>query len=195
MLRSDYRYHVGIDEVGRGPLAGPVVVCALSVPATFDFTLTEGIKDSKKLTEKKRKEWVIKIDAWKEHGLRYKFTSIDASVIDEKGITFAITSALNESLNALQLPKAETLVLLDGGLKAPAEYIHQETIIKGDEKEAVIAMASIVAKVFRDDFMCELDKEYPEYGLAIHKGYGTAKHREAIQKFGMSNIHRRTWIK
>jgi ribonuclease HII len=195
MSEINIKYKVGIDEVGRGPLAGPVVVCALSVPVTFDFTLTEGIKDSKKLTEKKRKEWVVKIDVWKELGLRYKFTSIDASVIDEKGITFAITSALNESLNTLQLPKTETLVLLDGGLKAPAEYIHQETIIKGDEKEAVIAMASIVAKVFRDDFMCELDKEYPEYGLAIHKGYGTAKHIDAIKKYGMTNIHRRTWIK
>ncbi len=195
MSEINIKYKVGIDEVGRGPLAGPVVVCALSVPTTFDFTLTEGIKDSKKLTEKKRKSWVEKIDSWKEQGLKYQFTSVDASVIDTKGITFAITSALSESLNALQLPKTETLVLLDGGLKAPAEYIHQETIIKGDEKEAVIAMASIVAKVFRDDFMCELDKEYPEYGLAIHKGYGTTKHREAIQKYGMTNIHRRTWIK
>jgi ribonuclease HII len=111
-------------------------------------------------------------------------------VIDNKGLSFAIKKALRTSLLALKKAPESAKVLLDGGLKAPPEFKDQKTIIKGDEKEMVIALASITAKVLRDRKMIRLGKKYPAYGFEIHKGYGTKGHYEAIKKYGLLNEHR-----
>ena len=118
-----------------------------------------------------------------------------AKRIDNIGISQAIKNCLKKSLASLKVKPNECLVLLDGGLKAPAEYIKQKTIIKGDEKERAIAFASIVAKVSRDTLMCKLAKKYSKYSFDIHKGYGTKKHCEFIKKYGLSDEHRRCFCK
>lgn len=119
-------------------------------------------------------------------------------MIDEKGIVYAIQYAMKKCLDKLSvdghLPHSSVIVL-DGSLKAPPEFKNQQTIIKGDEKEQVIAAASIVAKVKRDEFMKKLGAKHPEYGFEIHKGYGTLKHRQNIQKYGVSGAHRVTYCK
>ena len=196
---SHIRYIVGIDEVGRGPVAGPVTVCALAVAADFDVSRFKGIRDSKKLSPKKREEWFQKITEWQTSGdLNFAITSIPADEIDRTGIAPAIKRALAESLDKLgQLTKLnpkETKVLLDGSLKAPEQFTIQETIIKGDEKIPVISAASIVAKVNRDRYMTEQASLYPEYGFEKHKGYGTKSHMTAIKKHGMSILHRRSFL-
>ncbi|MFA6158456.1 MAG: ribonuclease HII [Candidatus Paceibacterota bacterium] len=193
-------YVVGIDEVGRGPLAGPVTVCACMVPGDFDMGKFAGIRDSKKLTPKKREEWFVAISAMKERGeLDFAFTSIPAGEIDAIGIAVAIQKALDTSLaavaSAAKVSPSDVSVMLDGSLHAPATFIHQETIIKGDEKIPVISAASIVAKVTRDRFMDEMAVAHPGYGLERHKGYGTAAHCAAIRKLGPSPIHRRSFLR
>jgi ribonuclease HII len=186
---------VGIDEVGRGPLAGPVTVCACVVGVDFDMSVFKGIKDSKKLSAPKREEWLTKILALKDGGsLNFAHVSIPASEIDSIGIAVAIKKALKESLMALALNPKTTQILLDGSLYAPVEFTNQETIIKGDEKVPVISAASIVAKVTRDQFMEEQGKLYPVYGFETHKGYGTAAHITAIKKHGISPIHRKSFL-
>jgi ribonuclease HII len=186
---------VGIDEVGRGPLAGPVTVCALAVPTDFNFIICNGIKDSKKLSPAKRQKWLSVIDGLKNEGkLNYSVISVSNEIIDTRGISFAIKSALEQSIRALSLDPQKTSVLLDGGLLAPVEFIFQKTIIKGDEKEPVISMASIVAKETRDAMMSDYAKEYSEYGFEKHKGYGTKAHMDAIKKHGMTIIHRHSFI-
>lgn len=186
------KYFIGIDEVGRGPLAGPITVCALMCeernPRKFS-----GIKDSKKLTEEGRESWLKIIREEKKAGrLNYAVASSSHKKIDGQGLTRAVSSAISRALKKLECSVDCTQVLLDGGLHAPAEF-EQETIIKGDEKERIIAMASIVAKVFRDKKMCRLAKKYPEYGFEIHKGYGTKKHYEVLKKCGPCEIHRRSF--
>ncbi len=180
------KYVIGIDEVGRGPIAGPVTVCACMISSDIAKKY-KGIKDSKKLTQKRREEIYKEIQGLVE----YKVTSISAKEIDEKGISFCIKKALATSISIF--PK-ETKVLLDGGLKAPPEYKDQKTIIKGDEKEVSIALASILAKVTRDRYMAKMALKYPLYGLEGHKGYGTRKHYESIQKYGPSPLHRRSFL-
>ncbi len=195
---------IGIDEVGRGPLAGPVTVCACAIPVGFDVDKFACIKDSKKLAPKKREEWFALISAMKDRGeLDFAFTSIPADEIDRIGIAVAIQKALDTSLAAVmarlsggkRLNPSDVLVMLDGSLHAPAKFTHQETIIKGDEKIPVISAASIVAKVVRDRHMDEMDAAHPGYGLAGHKGYGTAVHCAAIRKLGPSPIHRRSFLR
>ncbi len=209
---------VGIDEVGRGPLAGPVMVGAVLVPVDFDWSLIPGVTDSKKLSEKKREQICEIAKRLQGQGkLAYAVAKESAAMIDQVGIVPAIRSALGRALDEV-LQKASTypscprvplgstyprpvlgnddvLIRLDGGLKAPAEYIHQETIIKGDAKEPVIGLASIVAKVTRDRLMLQLDTEYPGYGFGVHKGYGTAAHRQALVMSGLSAVHRATFCR
>ncbi len=214
---SKYKITIGIDEVGRGPVAGPVAVGALMVLEEKMKEVTkmfEGFKDSKKLSPKKRNEWFENIRQAKEDGfLDYKIIFVDNHEIDKNGIAPSIGACINKSLEFLtsQEPGSceqssgsltsrevglpgECLVLLDGGLRASEEFVNQETITKGDEKEMLIALASIVAKVTRDALMCKFAKEYPEYGFERHKGYGTKAHMEAIEKHGLCEIHRKTYL-
>ncbi len=194
-----YKYLVGIDEVGRGPLAGPVAVCAFVMPVNFSIKEFGPLKDSKKLTAEKRENIFVKLKELKSRGstslINYSVCYESAKRIDKLGISQAIKNCLAKSLKNLKLKPDECLVLLDGGLKAPLEYKNQKTIIKGDEKERVIAFASIVAKVSRDALMCKLAKKYPKYGFEVHKGYGTAKHCEFIRKYGLCEEHRRCFCK
>ncbi len=190
------KYLVGIDEVGRGPLAGPVALCACKVPADFDMTYFAGIKDSKKLSEKKREEWFAKISALKAAGeLDFAYVEIAALEIDTIGIAEAIKKAVGMVLEELKLDPMVTKIFLDGSLHAPKHFPNQETIIKGDEKIPVISAASIIAKVTRDRYMEGQAVLYPAYGFEKHKGYGTAGHCKAIKKHGLSPIHRRSFVK
>ena len=188
------KYIIGIDEVGRGPLAGPVAVCALAASPKM-LKHFRGIKDSKQLSEAQREEWLRLIKMHKGEELRYAVSMISAKEIDKKGIAPAIRKALTASIRKLSIDPSDCEVRLDGGLKAPPEYKKQKTIIKGDEKESVIAMASIVAKVNRDRLMVRLDKKYPKYLLARHKGYGTKAHIAALRRYGLSEIHRVSFCK
>ncbi len=181
LLRQTPKHIIGIDEVGRGPLAGPVAVCAL-IWKDRELDPPDHVKDSKKLSVQKREEWFVEIEKWREQGtLDYAVSYVSAEDIDIVGISNAIQCALVH-------------VMLDGGLHAPEEYFHQETIIKGDEKEPVIALASIAAKVLRDQMMEELSDVHPEYGFENHKGYGTIEHYKAIKKHGLTPYHRRSFL-
>jgi ribonuclease HII len=187
---------VGIDEVGRGPLAGPVTLCACRVEHGFDFDHFKGIKDSKKLSPQRREEWFLKISNLKSRGLlEFALSSVSAAEIDAIGISRAIEKAIHECLNALKLDSDTTKIVLDGSLRAPKRFSMQETIIKGDEKVPLISAASIIAKVMRDRFMEEQGRIYPDYGFEGHKGYGTAAHMLAIRTRGILPIHRRTFLK
>lgn len=194
-----YRYIIGVDEVGRGPLAGPVTVGVVCVPVDFNMDFLKGIKDSKKLSPQKRKEWQKKVKNLNNKFLQFSISSVSAEIIDKIGINQAITKAINRSLKKIlgilnKNPK-DFMVLLDGGLRVPKEYIFQKTIIKGDEKEPIIALASIFAKIHRDTKMERFSKIYQNYGFEKHKGYGTSTHLLQIRKLGMSPIHRRSFLK
>lgn len=191
---------IGIDEVGRGPLAGPVGVGVVIVPSDFDWSVIPGVGDCKKVSEKNRNAIFSRAEELKAAGLiRFEVVLISAEHIDSFGIVSAIKTAIAQGLDTLIGPEnsdcdlLQYVVKLDGGLKAPATYVHQETIIKGDAKEPVIGLASIVAKVTRDLYMQELSTLYPEYGFAGHKGYGTKAHILAIKTFGLSTAHRASY--
>jgi len=191
-----FKYNIGIDEVGRGPIAGPVAVCALCLGSKFKKSNFQKFRDSKKLSHLQRLKWLEKINNEKEKGnIFYKVCFESSKVIDQKGLTFAIKRALSNSLNSLKVKPKNCEVLLDGGLRAPIEYKNQKTIIKGDEKELAIALASIVAKVTRDALMMKFAKKYSGYGLEKHKGYGTAAHYKALKNKGLSPIHRQSFLK
>lgn len=182
--------------MGRGPLAGPVTVCAVLCSAAFYKKLEkyEDLTDSKKLSEKNREHWYAMAQLLRDEGLiSYSVVSIPAKQIDTKGIAIAIQKALDGALAEVVCSSdpREYKVLLDGGLRAPVHYVNQETIIKGDQKEKLISLASIIAKVTRDRYMVNIAKKYPMYGFDIHKGYGTKMHREQIKKYGLSEIHRK----
>lgn len=192
---------VGIDEVGRGPLAGPVAVGVVVFNTeNKNYSKIKQIfrdaRDSKKLTPKKREEIFQKIKEFsKPHNIRYIVCYESNKVIDKKGISFAIKSCIEKAFKKLNLKPKKSQVFLDGGLKAPKEYIFQETIIKGDDKVLAISLASIVAKVSRDRLMTKISKKFPEYSFHIHKGYGTKFHREAIKTRGLSVVHRATFCR
>ena len=192
-------YTIGIDEAGRGPLAGPVAVGVALVPKTFKWKLLPGVTDSKALSPKKRE--VIYLAArvlQKAEALDYEVVMVSAKKIDVIGISVAIREALAKALTKLEKRHpnidfaTDALVKLDGGLKAPAKYRYQETIIKGDLKEQVIGLGSIMAKVTRDRYMEKVASKsaYTAYNFAKHKGYGTLEHRAAIKRFGPSDEHR-----
>lgn len=195
------RHIIGIDEAGRGPLAGPVAVGAVKLSASSlklkaNKGWFRGIKDSKKLSEKQREIWFEKMKIAKKEGwLAYAVVMGSAQEIDRRGIVPTISHALARCLKKIGADPEKSRVLLDGGLKAPAEYLHQKTIIKGDEKEPMIALASIAAKVTRDRLMKRLAKKCLGYGLEVHKGYGTAAHRQALHRRGLSVIHRKSFCK
>lgn len=197
--RAKTRYTIGIDEVGRGPLAGPVAVGAVCIKAECTRHVKKMfpvVKDSKKLTSKAREVWREKIrDAERMGYLSCAVSYVAPSVIDKKGLSIAIRTAIEGSLSEIEHDANETKVLLDGGLHAPKQYLVQKTIIKGDEKELAIALASIVAKVARDARMVLLAKKFPEYGFENHKGYGTRAHYEALKKHGPTVHHRKSFLK
>lgn len=245
-----FEYLIGVDEVGRGPLAGPVVACAVIMPKDWDVP---GINDSKKLTENRRNELALKIkdgsvaiglgfvnskkidrfnirnatkmamivavrrciENLQEQGdgydeiKDYETKNVDLPAIENRsretgaGMTFDVDS--NEDLDKA-LKKSRIKILIDGDMDIPLEQleadfdkegftISQETIIKGDSKSLAIGAASIVAKVARDEFMKEYSKRAPEFGFEKHKGYGTKAHYEAISSYGLSPIHRKTFLK
>lgn len=217
------KYIIGIDEVGRGPLLGPVAVGIMVIEnEEYQTLLAEAIfqpgKDSKKLTPRKRSEYFAKINELKEKEvLNYGVFFESNTVIDKFGIVGAIKMAIRKGLENLldrqlrkgspseservgrtPLPDAKMenyLVLLDGGLKAPAEYVNQKSIVKGDESELIISLASIAAKVTRDAKMEKLAETITRYDLKNNKGYGTAKHIADLRQYGPCDWHRQSFIR
>lgn len=178
------RYICGVDEVGRGPLAGPVTVTAVIMDLD---NVVEGVDDSKKLSEKKRESL---FDGIISHAVAYKTVSLDNDVIDEINILNATKRAMKAAIEGLDV--VPDVVLIDA-VQLDIPY-KTHSIIKGDALSYTIGCASIIAKVTRDRYMREMDKIYPEYGFAGNKGYGSAAHIEAIGKYGATPIHRKTFI-
>lgn len=176
----------GVDEAGRGPLAGPVCAAAMILPDGYEIP---GLNDSKQLTDKKRRELFPII---KEQAIAYGIAMVDEKTIDEVNILNATFLAMKDAIS--QLSVRPDLALIDGN--RTSEFgVEAIPVVKGDARDASIAAASILAKVTRDTFMEEMDKQYPEYGFAVHKGYGTRRHYDAIREYGMCPIHRRTFLK
>jgi ribonuclease HII len=192
--RRNIEWLIGIDEAGRGPIAGPVSVGAVLIPIDFDERFFIGIRDSKQLSMKLREEWFEKMHA--HPSILISVALVGASHIDERGIVSAIKAAMTRTLRELasDLDPATILVLLDGSLHAPRMFPHQETIIKGDEKIPVISLASIAAKVTRDRHMVRQARKYPEYQFEQHKGYGTKDHYKKLRAHGPSAIHRTSFL-
>ena len=184
LTAEGYTYICGTDEVGRGPLIGPVVAAAVIMPMN---DIIEGITDSKKLSEKKRIELNQLI---KEKALAYDICFIDAKKIDEINILEASRLAMT---NAIKNLKIAPEVILSDAMKLDINNIPNFSIIKGDLKSYSIGCASILAKVARDDYMDELDKKYPEYNFKNNKGYPTKQHFEALEKYGALDEHRRSF--
>lgn len=176
----------GIDEAGRGPLAGPVCAAAVILP---DGCIIDGVNDSKKLTEKKREQL---FEVIKETAVAYSIATADEKEIDEINILQATYLAMNRAFNGLKIKP--DMALVDGN-RDPNLGIPTRTIVKGDANSMSIAAASILAKVTRDRFMLEMDKKYPEYQFAKHKGYGTKLHYEVLDKYGASEIHRMSFLR
>lgn len=192
------KFLVGIDEAGRGPLAGPVTVGVAVVPVDFDWKLLEGVGDSKTLSPKNR-EAIFRCasDLRRQGCIDFQVASSSQFIIDSQGIIFAVERAMERALTKLELNHQQCEVRLDGALRAPSKFLHQQTIIKGDATEPAIGLASILAKVTRDRYMTRLAKKpkLTPYQFDIHKGYGTKAHRELIQKHGLSDIHRRSFCR
>mgnify|MGYP001589718677 CR=1 FL=1 len=189
------RFMLGVDEAGRGPLAGPVSVGVVAVPEGFDVMKEfPGVADSKKLSEKRREKVFQMLEARVALGdAHYTVEFESAETIDNEGIAIAVRRALWRGVNKLAPDSSFVHVLLDGSLKAPPEY-SQETIINGDELVPLISLASIAAKVTRDRLMLDFAKKYPLYGFEKHKGYGTKEHYEMLKKHGLCDIHRKSFI-
>ena len=177
----------GIDEAGRGPLAGPVVVAAVVMPQD---SMIEGVNDSKKVSEKKREKLYDEII---NNAIAYGIAIIDQKVIDDINILNATKKGLTEAL--MQLSEKPDIILVDALNKIDTLGIPYESIIKGDAKSYSIAAASIIAKVTRDRIMRQWDEIYPEYGFEKHKGYGTKAHIEVIKNNGICPIHRKSFVK
>ena len=185
------KFLVGVDEVGRGPLAGPVTVCAYALPLSKAKRLSPQ-KDSKALSPLRRKELDLMLRS--DLDARYAVISITAKMIDKIGIATAIARAADRAVKKLALDPLQSEVLLDGGLRVDRAY-RQRTIIRGDATEPIIAYASIVAKEHRDRYMKRIAKKYPQYGFAQHVGYGTRMHRDAIRRYGATVQHRMTFLR
>lgn len=182
--RAEHKYIAGVDEVGRGPLAGPVVAAAVILDPNQPI---EGLADSKKLSEAKRNKLALEI---KEKALAWSICRAEVEEIDQINILQASLLAMKRSVESLRI--APTLALIDGN-HCPQLDCSMEAIIKGDSKEKAISAASIIAKVARDTEMQEMELIYPGYGFAQHKGYPTKQHREAIVELGITPIHRRSY--
>ncbi|OHA19576.1 MAG: hypothetical protein A3C08_02740 [Candidatus Taylorbacteria bacterium RIFCSPHIGHO2_02_FULL_47_18] len=191
-------YIIGIDEVGRGPLAGPLCIGACAVEAgkmRVCRCAFAGVKDCKQLSPTQRDEWFTVMQENESGGMvQYATAFVGHRTIDKKGMARALRVGIYRVLKKLNIEPNACLVLLDGGLKAPAHFTKQKTIVRGDEKELLIALASIAAKVCRDCRMVRLAKQFPQYGFDIHKGYGTKLHYEMLRLHGLSPIHRQSFI-
>jgi ribonuclease HII len=174
----------GVDEVGRGPLAGDVVAAAVILNPAQPV---EGLRDSKKLSEKRREELAIEIKA---NVIAWAIGRASVAEIDELNILHATMLAMHRAVQALQVQPE--YVLVDGN-RLPQWSYHSDAVVKGDDKVPAIAAASILAKVQRDGEMVEMDRRYPGYGLAKHKGYPTAAHLKALKELGVTEIHRRSY--
>lgn len=205
-------FYIGVDEVGRGPLAGSLYLCACGI---FDLKnlpkskKTLPIRDSKKLSEKQREEWWKILNVRKKNGeLFLEYSAITSKTIDVKGVTHSTLSGTTESVKKV-LKKANILsgivyISLDGNLcvdivslekSFPQCVFYTKTIIKGDETVRIISFASIYGKVIRDRYMVRLDKKYPQYGFKKNKGYGTKEHFYSIKKYGIKSIHRKLFLR
>lgn len=185
-LNDGFKTVCGIDEAGRGPLAGPVFAAAVILPMDFEI---EGLNDSKKLTQKKREQL---FDIIVENAVSYSIATATEMEIDEINILKATFLAMNRAVDGLEV--SPDIALIDGNQK-PGLKIEERTMIKGDAKSVSIAAASILAKVSRDRYMIELSKIYPQYFFEKHKGYGTKLHYEMLEQHGISQVHRRTFLK
>lgn len=219
-MRKEIKYVIGVDEVGRGPVAGPVTVCAfLMCEDNFENLIClydqKKLKDSKKLTQKRREKIYQELKSIKKNDNKKYSTAIDwkiinktAKEIDEQGIAKCIRESIIQAINFLKKKHKAVFKIEDGGYKnlkikldgaMPKEI--GEVIVKGDEKEISISLASIIAKVTRDEYMCKLDKSYtdknniPMYNFAEHKGYGTKKHLDSVKTYGLSDEHRKTFLR
>jgi ribonuclease HII len=225
MSIAKQKFIIGIDEAGRGPLAGPVSIGLVLVPANFDWDLIPGVGDSKQISEAKREVIFERAKVLQKEGkLQCVVEMVAANKIDKHGISVCIKKSITKGLKKLTSSRSrlalensiidkqirkrissrrdlelilpeDVRVLLDGSLAAPVEYLYQETIVKGDAKEKVIGLASIMAKVTRDRYMVKIATQsaFSAYDFARHKGYGTKIHREAIAKNGLSTEHRATY--
>lgn len=185
-LNSGFEVVCGIDEAGRGPLAGPVYAAAVILPKGH---IVEGVNDSKKISEKKRN---LLFDKIIDECVCYSIGTASEQEIDEINILQATFLAMRRAVAGLEIKP--DIALVDGN-KKPGLDIAEQTIVKGDSKSANIAAASIIAKVSRDRYMLEMSEKYPEYQFEKHKGYGTKLHYEMIEKYGISPIHRKTFLK
>ncbi|MBQ1264524.1 MAG: ribonuclease HII [Oscillospiraceae bacterium] len=176
----------GVDEAGRGPLAGPVCAAAVILPKGLEI---DGLNDSKKLTDKKRREL---FDVITEKAVAYGIALVDEKMIDEINILQATFLAMRQAIGKLSV--TPQLALIDGN-KVPQSGVCERAIVKGDSLSASIAAASVLAKVTRDRLMEEYAAQYPAYGFEVHKGYGTKRHYEALREFGACDIHRMTFLK
>lgn len=181
-----YKLICGVDEAGRGPLAGPVCAAAVILPPDIEIP---GLNDSKKLTDKKRRELFPII---KEKAIAYSIVFVDHKTIDEINILQATLSAMEQAIS--QLSVKPELALIDGNREKDFG-VPCKTVVHGDSLSASIAAASVLAKVARDDLMLKMAEEYPQYGFEIHKGYGTKAHYAALTAHGASPIHRMTFLK
>lgn len=188
LLAQGMRYIAGVDEVGRGPLAGPVVCAALIMPLDEE-SLVVGVDDSKKLSEKKREELALLI---KERALCYTIVEIDEKTIDKINILEATRLGMKKAIESLEIPPE--IVLTDGNMTIDTHFA-QRSIIGGDALSYSIGAASIIAKVHRDHIMDEYAKTYPQYAFEKNKGYGTAAHIQGIKEHSLCPIHRRTFTK
>ncbi len=202
MKKKSQRWIVGIDEAGRGPLAGPVAIGGFCIDTNDKQLVAQlkkifpKVKDSKQLSPAQRDKWMGEIKVLKrDFGVSYAFALVSAKHIDAHGISASIRKGIQTVLNKVAHNPADTFVMLDGGLKAPPEFMNQETCIKGDEKHLPIALASVIAKTTRDAYMIKESAKTPGYGFEIHKGYGTKRHYAALKKLGPSAIHRKTFLR
>ena len=190
-------HYIGIDEAGRGPLAGPVALGAVMMTdrgGDFWFTFEKELRDSKKLSPQKRQLWFERIEEAREKFLlNYVVVMVGPKTIDEKGISSAIAHGVDRCLIRLKADPSNCHLVLDGRLKGPERFFHQESVVGGDAKVPIIALASIAAKVIRDREMVRQADLWPGYGFDRHKGYGTEFHRQMIKKRGPCPIHRRSF--
>ena len=186
LFEKGYHLICGVDEAGRGPLAGPVCAAAVILPPNVDIP---GLNDSKKLSDKRRRELFPII---KEQAVAYGIGFADHSLIDEINILQATFYAMEQAIT--QLSVKPDFALIDGN-REKNFGLPVQTVVQGDSLSASIAAASILAKVTRDDLMLQMAQEYPQYGFEIHKGYGTKAHYAALQEYGPCPIHRMTFLK
>ena len=187
LYNNEIKYICGIDEAGRGPLAGPVVVAAAIMPKD---SFIEGVNDSKKVSEKKRE---ILYEQIINEAISWSVGIVEQGEIDELNILNATKKALTLAVNGLNIKPDR--ILVDALEHIDTNGVPYTSIIKGDAKIYSISVASIIAKVTRDRIMREWDEIYPQYGFATHKGYGTAKHIQAIREYGICSIHRKSFVK